>query len=140
MTKAEVQGNIRYNENLVTQYRNNISHLEAQIRELERLRAKFQNLQSTFGNKQSRRKNKLASVFSSKANVKMLTTYASAMNGLLTGSEYKNAYNGLSSVQEKINSQIRSLSREINQNNENLNYRIGRISYWKSQLQYATDS
>ena len=34
MTKAEVQSNIRYNENLVAQYRNNISQLQSQINEL----------------------------------------------------------------------------------------------------------
>lgn len=140
MTKAEVQGNIRYNENLVAQYRNNISQLQSQIHELERLRTKFQTLQNSFGSKQSNRKRKLSSVFSAKVNVKMISTYASAMNGLLTGTEYRNAYNGLSTAQEKINSQIRTISREISDNTANLNYRQGRINYWRNQLQYATDN
>lgn len=139
MTKAEVQSNIRYNENLVAQYRNNISQLQSQIYELERLRTKFQNLQNAFGSRQSNRKRRLSSVFSAKLNVKMLSAYASAMNGLLSGSEYRNTYNGLSTAQERINSQIRSLNREINDNNSNLSYRQGRANYWRRQLSYATD-
>ena len=138
MTKAEVKSNIRYNENLIAQYRNNISQLQSQINELERLRTKFQNLQNAFGSRQSNRKRKLSSVFSAKLNVKMLSVYASAMNGL-SGSEYRNTYNGLSTAQERINSQIRSLNREINDNNSNLSYRQGRANYWRRQLPYATD-
>lgn len=139
MTKAEVKSNIRYNENLIAQYRNNISQLQSQINELERLRTKFQNLQNAFGSRQSNRKRKLSSVYSAKLNVKMLSVYASVMNGLLSGSEYRNTYNGLSTAQERINSQIRSLNREINDNNSNLSYRQGRANYWRRQLPYATD-
>lgn len=138
MTKAEVQSNIRYNQGLVEQYSNTISRLQSQINELERLRMKYQGLQNSFGNRQSDRKRKLASVFSAKANVRMLSIYASAMNSLLSGSEYMDAYNGLSVAQERINSQIRELSWQINDNVAKINYRQGRIDYWTNQLQYIT--
>lgn len=138
MTKAEVQSNIRYNQGLVEQYSNTISRLQSQINELERLRMKYQGLQNSFGNRQSDRKRKLASVFSAKANVRMLSIYASAMNSLLSGSEYMDAYNGLSVAQERINSRIRELSWQINDNVAKINYRQGRIDYWTNQLQYIT--
>jgi DNA repair exonuclease SbcCD ATPase subunit len=139
MTVAEVQGHINYNENLVAQYRNIISQLETQLRELESLRSKFQVLQNSFGNRQSNRKRKLSSVSSTKVNVKMIPIYVSAMNGLLTGSEYRSAYNGLSAAQERINSQINSIRREISDNIANLNASQSSVYYWRDQLKYATD-
>lgn len=139
MTKAEIQGKIWYHEGQVNIYRNNISNLEGKIYELERLRTKVRTLQATFENKQSLRKRKLSNIFSTKLNVKMISTYTTAMNDLLSGPEYRNAYNGLVSAQERINSQIRSIQNEIQANKNDLDYNSGRVSYWRNQLQYATE-
>ncbi|MCR5144633.1 MAG: DUF5082 domain-containing protein [Lachnospiraceae bacterium] len=140
MTKVEVQKKIRYNENLVAQYRDAISRLQSQIYELERLRTKFQSLQYMFECRQNDRKRKLFSVYSARVNLKFVSTYITGMSDLLSGSECIHAYNGLSVAQDRINSQIGSIQSEISDNYTNLNYRQGRINYWKSQLRYATDN
>ena len=195
MTRAEVQNNIRYNERLVTQYQNQvndfqrkISSLESQIRalnsqkadyaskenkmkkqidELTQLRKKYESLQTNFSNRQSKRMKNFNANFSHSLNVNFIKSYVTEMKTLLSGSEYKKAYNGLTTAIEKISTQITSLRKqaddlhqkalkaqqEINtkqwniqsyrsQKNAattNLSYRRQRINYWKEQLRYATN-
>ena len=195
MTRAEVQNNIRYNERLVTQYQNQvndfqrkISSLESQIRalnsqkadyaskenklknqidELNQLRKKYESLQTNFSNRQSKRMKNFNANFSHSLNVNFIKSYVTEMKTLLSGSEYKRAYNGLTTAIEKISTQITSLRKqaddlhqkalkaqqEINtkqwniqsyrsQKNAattNLSYRRQRINYWKEQLRYATN-
>ena len=139
MTSAEIRGSIRYHEGLVSSYQNSVRQLENQINELLRLKGKFQNLQSNFGSRQSNRKNKLAGLFSTTLKVKMISNYRSGMNQLLTGSEYSNSYNGLSAAQERINTKIRSIQKEINAYNDKIVHTRGRIAYFRNQLAHAQD-
>ena len=139
MTKSEVRKNIRQYENSADACRRNIRSLENKIHELERLRSKFQALQDSFGSRQTDRRQKLSNLFSTRLHVKMISAYTSAMNGLLTGSEYQNAYGGLSAAMERINAQIRRLQNESQMNNSNLNYSIRKMNYWKSRLKDAKD-
>ena len=126
MTKQEVRNNIKYNENLVNQYLNTISRLrkkvndlnsqinqynsqisqlnsnikskESQIDELNRLKSKYQKLQNDFANRQSKRVNTFNVNFSKNLNLKFIRSYISGMKSLLSGNDYKRAYNGLSSA------------------------------------------
>lgn len=139
MTKSEVRKKICHYENSADACRREIRSLENKIHELEMLRSKFQTLQDSFGSRQAERRQKLSNLFSSRLHIKMISTYTSAMNGLLTGSEYQNAYGGLSAAMERINSQIRRTQNEIQMNNSNLKYSIRKMNYWKSCLKDAKD-
>lgn len=195
MTKAEVQYNIRYNENLVSQYQRDINNLNRQISscrstinqlnsqlsdlasasrrlqteydELSRLRQKFQKLQTDFASRQAKRVAGFAKNTLQAFTTNFFSSYLSGMKTLLSGSEYRNTYNGLTTALERIkakiqakqreidsndsrqrnvNNQISSKNREINncrsriaKTNDSLAYRRRRIQYWKEQLQYATN-
>lgn len=139
MTSAEIRRNIQYNENYINSYQNSIRNLENQISQLQQLRGKVQSLQNNFGSRQAGRKSRLSSLFSIPLNVKMVSKYQSAMYQLLTGSEYNNAYHGLSAAQDRINSRMRGLQNEINACNGQISYYRGRVSYWRNQLRYAQD-
>lgn len=196
MTKTEIYNNIKYNENLVRQYQRTISslqnknsslnsqingwnnqisssnlrrsQLQSQISELTKLKIKYKTLQDNFASRQSRRSNKLTLNFAQKANTfKFLSSYVIGMKSLLSGNEYKSAYNGLSAAMETIAKKVKTVQIEIdiitrdistlqsrinanqnerratqekiNQTNGDLAYRQQRIVYWKNQLSSATD-
>lgn len=194
MTKAEVQSNIRYNENLVAQYQRKIASLNQKVEslgasvrqlnaqmgdlsgrknkqeteraELVQLRRKVQNLQTEFGNRQAKRVNGYNRNITQIFTTNFFSSYINGMKTLLSGSEYRNAYNGLSSACEKITAKINEKQREIDsiirqmnnirsridsdnreisscrsqisQTSNDLAYRRRRIEYWKDQLKYAT--
>lgn len=195
MTRGEVQEKIRYNERLVIQFQNQVNDLQRrisssesqirslnsqrsdyifkanklkkQIEELSQLKKKYQSLQTNFSDRQSKRISKFNANFSKNLNVKFINSYISGMKTLLSGSEYKKAYNGLTTAKDKITKQIsiiqqqfddvqrresnaqkeidniqRSISsyrNQINTANSNLSYRRQRITYWRNQLQFATN-
>lgn len=196
MTKTEIYNNIKYNENLVRQYQRTISslqnknsslnsqingwnnqisssnlrrsQLQSQISELTKLKIKYKTLQDNFASRQSRRSNKLTLNFAQKVNTfKFLSSYVIGMKSLLSGNEYKSAYNGLSAAMETIAKKVKTIQIEIdiitrdistlqsrinanqnerratqekiNQTNGDLAYRQQRIVYWKNQLSSATD-
>lgn len=196
MTRAEVYSNIRYNESLVSQYQSTISSLhsrisglnaqinnwqnqiarltaqknklQSQIKELLVLKNKYAALQDRFANRQASRTSKLTLNFAQRANsFKFLPSYVNGMRALLTGSEYKNAYNGLTTARETIDKKVRQLQNEvdtinreisglynrinanqceirsaqarINETSSNLSYRRQRLTYWYGQLSAATD-
>ena len=185
MTRQEIYNNIRYNENLVNQYLNTINRLnstisdlnsqisnceyqisqlnseirnrQSQISELNQLRNKYQKLQTDFADRQSVRINSFNSNFSRNVNV--------GMRSLLSGNEYRNAYNGISAAIHTISNKIYAIESEIDNLNRSiissqatinncrrdigiyqnqiagesskLSYRRQRIVYWKNQLRYA---
>ncbi len=195
MTRAEVQENIRYNERLLTQYQNqvndiqhkihslesqasslysqksgyisDINKLEKQIDELNQLKRKYQTLQDDFYSRQAKRLNRLGTIDSQNLKVKFINSYVDGMKLLLSGSEYKAAYNNLTESKEIIAKEINSIQRRIDnlkntvvsvereidskQNSinsyrsqrstaeSNLSYRKQRITYWRKQLRFATN-
>lgn len=194
MTKQEVYQNIRYNEDLVNSYTRNLNNLRArvndlnaqidsyngqinqldarirglrtQIDELKQLRIKYQGLQNEFADRQAKRWSRFTLNFSRGFHFKFILSYISGMKNLLSGGEYRRAYDGLSAAVNTIAHKIRSIQEEIdginkdisskrrridsiwgdirynqsqiNQMNSNLSYRRQRITYWKRQLRYAT--
>ena len=134
MTRTEIKNNILYNENLVVSYQKSIREINSKINELNKLKSKYSSLQSSFSAKQRKRKNKFNSNFSGTFNVRLISSYISGMRNLLSGNEYKNAYNGLTTAIEKINNQIKKLQKQLNDYNDKLAYRKKRILYWKEQL------
>lgn len=194
MTKQEVYNNIRYNENLVASYqstlrrlKNNIDdadtkisrynsqitelnseikNLRSQIEELNMLKSKYQKLQNDFSSRQAQRVKRFNLNFSENLGVKFILSYVNGMKELLSGNEYKKAYNGLTTAFEKISNKIKSIQKEIDnldsganskrrkidelrsninsyknqmsKTNSNISYSRQRIIYWKDQLKYAT--
>lgn len=194
MTKQEVYNNISYNERLVRQYTNQINNLNKEISsynsqinkynaqkeqltkqlnnaaknidELNSLLNKVKNLSNTFEQKQQKRLNAMSKNFSIIPNVGFIRSYITGMSNLLSGSEYKNACNGLNTALQNIKkrrqtednkydnikndikdisrkidtsrSRVASCKAELSEAKNNLSYRKNRIVYWKQQLQYAT--
>lgn len=194
MTKQEVLENIRYNENLVNQYVSTLNNLRSrfsdanveigrynsqltslntqarelndQISELNQLKGKCQRLQENFGSRQASRINKFNVNVSSMKGTGFISSYISGMSSLLSGSEYRNAYNGIGTAISTISSDIRekqgrlnelrnsissversletarrnlsSWQNQIDETSNNLSYRRQRIEYWRNQLAYAT--
>ena len=194
MTRQEVLNNIAYNENLVNQYQREINNLNNRIRtlnadinqynsrisnynskkqtlnreldELRRLKTKLTGLKDRFTQRQTNRVNNFNKYNTFSKGVNFIASYITGMKDLLSGQEYRNAYNGLTSAEEKVTSKIRakqedvnsvqnqinsaqrsidntkaninSCRTKINQRNSDLTYRKRRIQYWKEQLQYAT--
>lgn len=194
MTKEEVKQNIRYNENLVNQYQRRLNSLnqqvnslnstvrqlnaqnndlvsrkkklEGELAELGQLKNKVQNLRDEFSSRQTRRmtgyNRNIGSIFTTN----FFSSYINGMKSLLSGSEYRNAYNGLSSAVDKVVKKIKEKDREvdsvvkqindvrrridnatleirscrsqISQTESDLAYRRRRIQYWKDKLKYAT--
>ena len=93
MTRAEINKNIKYNEDLVSSYQKKIRDLQAKINELIKLKSKYTALQNDFSSKQSKRRSRLNGNFSGNFNIKLINNYVTGMKNLLTGNEYKNAYN-----------------------------------------------
>lgn len=137
MTVEEIRSNIRYNENLIDQYISEKADLEKQIDELDLLKSKYSSVQTNFGDRQQQRQNKLASFLSSGVQNKILGRYYDGMNGLLTGTDFNNAYNGLSEAQQIISNKITQLDQQLDDCEGNLSYRRQRLSYWQSQLNIA---
>ena len=137
MTIAEIRSNIRYNENLIEQYSNEKRGLETQISELEALSSKFSGLQSRFGDRQQQRQNKLSFFLSSCLQNQILKRYYNGMNGLLGGSDFNNAYDGLSEAKRKISQKINQLDDQLDDCKERIAYRRRRRDHWKYQLATA---
>lgn len=194
MTKQEVQNNIRYNENLVNQYqreinnldnqirtlnsrisqyngqinnlRNNKQNLENQLDELQRLHNKVTGLLDAFSSRQAKRVANFNKNNSVTGGLRFIKTYIEGMKDLLSGQEYRNTYNGLTTAIDKVKKQIQAKQREIesvgsqinnaqrnadgaqreinncrnriNQLHNDLSYRKRRIQYWQSQMATAT--
>lgn len=194
MTKEEVKQNIRYNENLVNQYQRKLNSLNQQLNslnatvrqlnsqnndlvgrkkkldgelaELGQLKRKVQGLQDEFSSRQTKRvtgyNRNIGQIFTTN----FFASYISGMKSLLSGSEYRNTFNGLTSAVDKVTKKIKEKDREmdsvvkqindvrsridrtnreinscrsqISQTSSDLAYRKRRIQYWKDQLKYAT--
>lgn len=137
MTTYQIRSNITYNENILDELRTEKREVERKLVELDALKVKVSNLQSRFGDKQEHRKTMLLGVTRSTIQNKILKTYYDGMNGLLSGTEFSNAYEGLSESKRRIDSKIAGLDRELSRCNENIAYRNERCAYWRAQLAIA---
>ena len=141
MTKQEVMDKIRYNENLINQYNRDLNALHRQIdslngrinqlnnqlgqlnarrhklqtelSELQALKSKFQKLQNDFASRQRKRVSGFNQNTIQLLSVRFILSYISGMKNLLSGAEYRSAYNGLSAAIDKINKQIQAKQREL---------------------------
>lgn len=129
--------NIRYHENLIQSYKYTISELNGQIDELITLKGKLQSYQQDFSTRESNRKNRLLNRFSSNMNFKFLSAYINGMRNLVSGSEYRKAYNGISSGIARVNTQISQLRGDVEDYNNKIRYSNKQISFWKRQIKYA---
>ena len=129
--------NIRYHENLIRSYKNTINELNGQINELITLKGKLQSYQRDFSARESNRKNRLVNRFGSNMNFRFLSSYISGMRNLISGSEYRKAYNGISSGITRVNTQISQLRGDVKDYNDKIRYSNKQISFWKRQIKYA---
>ncbi len=137
MTANEIRNNIRYNENLIDQFYAEKAEIEKKIEELECLRTKFTTLQDNFGSKQEHRKQGLARFSQTTISNKIVAGYAAGMNELLNGTQFNNAFNGLSTARSTITAKIQELIQELHACEGRIEYRNGRKLYWQEQLRLA---
>ena len=60
--------------------------------------------------------------------------YSNKMSDLLSGWEFKKAYNGLTDATGKVDDEIRRRISKISQLEKDLNYRKSRKDYWERHL------
>lgn len=137
MTTYQIRSNIRYNEDILDQLQIEKREIERKLEELDALKGKVSNLQLRFGDKQEQRKTMLLGAARSTVQNKILGIYHDGMSGLLNGTEFNGAYEGLSESKQRINAQIAVLDGELSRCNENIAYRNGRCEYWRDQLAIA---
>lgn len=137
MTRAEINNNIRYNENLISSYQKSIRTLNSQIQELSSLKQKFQFFQNDFRSREDSRATHLVNNLADKLYLRFVSSYVIGMQGIMMGSEYRRAYNGLTEAIQKIDRKINQLRNEANSYESKIAYRKNRNTYWKKQLKYA---
>lgn len=137
MSIERIKDNIRFNQNLINDYSSQIPKLESKIEELGMLKAKYDRLQGDFEGLQEARMRSLSNVQASPIQNQILVRYYDEMHGILTGADYNNALNGLTTAKETITSKISGLKNELATAEANLEYRIGRREYWEDELRKA---
>lgn len=135
----QIRATIQANNNLIIGKQQHIDNLENKIYQLQRLKEKVSKLQYDFEEKQKSRNGKLSGLSMKTVNVKMFSTYLSGMKELFSGTDYANAYNGLSEARNNVDKQIRCIQNEINLCRENISYLEGRNDYWNDQLKNVSE-
>ena len=137
MTVEEIKSNIRYNEDLIDQYIREKRILERRIADFDLLKNKYISFQNAFGEQQQSRQRKLASFLSSNVQNQIVGKFYDGMNGLLFGTDFNNAYEGLTEAKRVINRKITELDQQLDDCKGNLAYRRGRLDYWQRELEAA---
>ena len=137
MTVSEIRNNIYYNENLIDQYRAEKRDLDNKIEELECLRNQITSFQDEFAAKQDNRKRGLTFFAKKQIQNKIYSNYYSGMEALLSGTEFVNAHDGLTTAKGIIFGKIQELQQTLSECEGNISYREGRKRYWQEQLRLA---
>lgn len=137
MTVNEIRNNIIYNENLINQFYAEKRTIETQINELEQLRGKFTTLQNNFGTKQESRQQGLLRFSQVIVSNKIFSNYLEGMTSLLCGRQFNDAYNGLTTAKQKINTKLNELLQNLYDCEGRITYRENRRVYWQEQLRLA---
>ena len=136
-TREEIIKNIRYNENLIKSYQNSVNRINSQIHELTSLKSKMQSYQVDFSNRENIRRNRVVNGFGGYISCKFISSYVNGMKNLIAGSDYRRAYNSISSGIRKVENKIIEL-RGINEDYKSrIGYCRNRIAFWNSQLKVA---
>ena len=134
MTRDDIRKKLIYNQNQIGNIRTTINEQESQIENLEGLRNSFNRLLYDFNyNMQNARISDINNM--SYINSKIVSSYTSAMHGVVNGSEYRKACNEIYRAIDKVNSQIRKLQNQISNNYSS----IKRFScnYLNNQMRYV---
>lgn len=115
---ATLESRVSDNRSQIDQLNAQIREKESQIEELNALKGKYQNVQSGFADRQSCRVqrfnlNFVTNALKSFSSLRVVSSYVSGMASLLSGGEYRNAYNGLGSAVQTIADKIQAIQREI---------------------------
>ena len=117
MTRDDIRKKLIYNQNQIGNIRTTINEQESQIENLEGLRNSFNRLLNDFNYKHNMQNARISDVNNmSYINSKIVSSYTSAMHGVVNGSEYRKACNEIYRAIDKVNSQIRKLQNQISNN------------------------
>ena len=108
MTRDDIRKKLIYNQNQIGNIRTTINEQESQIENLEGLRNSFNRLLYDFNYKHNMQNARISDINNmSYINSKIVSSYTSAMHGVVNGSEYRKACNEIYRSIDKVNSQIR---------------------------------
>lgn len=94
MTRDDIRKKLIYNQNQIGNIRTTINEQESQIENLEGLRNSFNRLLNDFNYKHNMQNARISDVNNmSYINSKIVSSYTSAMHGVVNGSEYRKACN-----------------------------------------------
>ena len=95
MNKYEIRDEIRYSEAIIDSYSEQIRVLKEDIDRLACLRERLGELQTELEERQSVRKRRLSEFLYAGFRLKIVSKYYSGMEALLSGTEFRRAYDGL---------------------------------------------
>lgn len=137
MTSEQARQNIRANENALADLLIRERDLEQKIGELQSLRKKYADLQGRFEERQQHRQKNLVGILSCGISNSIANNYHDGMQKLLSGQEFKRAYNGLSEAKQIITNKIRELNSQLDECSSQIRYKRNQISYWNAQYSAA---
>lgn len=138
MTRDDIMKKLIYNQNQIGNIRTTINEQESQIENLEGLRNSFNRLLYDFNYKHNMQNARISDINNmSYINSKIVSSYASAMHGVVNGSEYRKACNEIYRSIDKVNSQIRKLQNQISNNYSSIKRFSCNIDYLNNQMRYV---
>lgn len=138
MTRDDIRKKLIYNQNQIGNIRTTINEQESQIENLEGLRNSFNRLLNDFNYKHNMQNARISDVNNmSYINSKIVSSYTSAMHGVVNGSEYRKACNEIYRAIDKVNSQIRKIQNQISNNYSSIKRFSCNIDYLNNQMRYV---
>lgn len=116
MTEADIQYQIRQCEAQIREHEAIIKECEKNLQELGQLKSKLQSVQNRFADKQNARRGKLNLLNAAHFNIRIALKYVAGMGALLSGGEFRKAYEGLSTATGKVGTEERKQQSEISRN------------------------
>ena len=108
------------------------------MKNLEGLRNSFNRLLYDFNYKHNMQNARISDINNmSYINSKIVSSYTSAMHGVVNGSEYRKACNEIYRSIDKVNSQIRKLQNQISNNYSSIKRFSCNIDYLNNQMRYV---
>lgn len=134
MEVYEIKQNILYNENLKDELIADQRNIEKALEEQEALEKVFNKKIEQVYESVTVKKRRLDLGISTLTDHIILQKYAEGMKELLSGSQFTHTMEGLTEAKRQIRSKMMETIAKLDECEEQINYRSGRITYWKQEL------
>lgn len=134
---SDIQAEINYYDGKISEYEGIIAKYDDQMEELDLLKAKYDGLRVKFEDLQDARMFNLANVQASPIQNQILDKYYDEMYGILTGTDFNKACNGLATAKEVIQGKIDEIAGWQEDYEGYLTSAQNSRSYWIEQKRIA---